>query len=331
MAAKQARTTTEVQTKAVADRVKGGTRVAGSPSLFADLCIGKPLHHQNLTVFPLSWDHPHEASYILLGTAIEAGQAVVEEVNEGGSVPNLAVTNKADRPILIPEGEILIGAKQNRVVNITVLVAAGVKFIMPVSCVEAGRWRYQSRHFKSQFCAPPSLRNKKLRAIQKNRAAGGRAESDQGEVWSEVDECLKKVHARSETASLTDGFLASEKRLDEYRQQFSLPKDTAGVLVAKGAHVIGMDLFDSPATFQAMWTRLQDAYFFDALGNDRKHRPTGRKPAQAFLDCVIASARPRQSALGLGQELEISGDGLIGGALTYSGQLCHLAAFSETA
>ena len=76
--------------------------------------------------------------YLLLGTAIEAGQAVVEEVNESGSVPNLVVTNKADRPLLISEGEILVGAKQNRVVNVTVLVAAGVKFLMPVSCVEAG-------------------------------------------------------------------------------------------------------------------------------------------------------------------------------------------------
>ena len=48
--------------------------------------------------------------------------------------------------------------------NVTVLVAAGVKFLMPVSCVEAGRWRYQARHFESKFCAPPSLRNKKMKA-----------------------------------------------------------------------------------------------------------------------------------------------------------------------
>jgi len=119
--------------------------------LFAGLCIGQPLHHHNLTVFPLTWTHPQDTFYILLGNAIEAGQAVVEEVTEAGSVPNLAVTNKADWPILIPEGEILIGAKQNRVVNVSVLVAAGTKFVMPVSCVEAGRWRYQSRHFESKF------------------------------------------------------------------------------------------------------------------------------------------------------------------------------------
>jgi hypothetical protein len=322
----ESRRTTVAET--VASKTSTATQTNG---LFAELCIGKPLHHHNLTIFPLSWSHPHEAPYILLGTAIEAGQAVVEEVNEAGSVPNLAVTNKADRPLLIPEGEILIGAKQNRVVNVTVLVAAGVKFVMPVSCVEAGRWRYQSRHFESKFCAPPSLRNKKMKAVQRNRAEAGRAESDQGEVWDEVQACLHKVDAQSGTASLTDGFLACEKRLDEYRREFSLPKDAAGVLVAKGTHVIGMDLFDSPATLQAMWGRLRDAYFFDALGDSRKRRATSRKSAQAFLDRVAASARPRQSALGLGEELEIAGDDLVGGALTYSGHVCHVAAFSETA
>jgi hypothetical protein len=321
----------ESRITSVTETAQGEPGTVTQPNgLFAELCIGKPLHYRNLTIFPLSWANPQEARYILLGTAIEAGQALVEEVNEAGSVPNLAVTNKTDRPILIPEGEILIGAKQNRVVNVTVLVAAGVKFLMPVSCVEVGRWRYESRHFESKFCAPPSLRNKKMKAVQRNRAEGGRAESDQGEVWNEVQACLNKVDARSETTSLTDGFLASEKRLEEYRHEFSLPKEAAGVLVAKGTHVIGMDLFDSSATLQAMWHRLRDAYLFDALGDNRKGRATSRKAAQAFLDHVAASARPRQFALGLGEELEIAGDDLVGGALTYSGQLCHVAAFSES-
>ncbi|MGO9114040.1 MAG: ARPP-1 family domain-containing protein [Thermoguttaceae bacterium] len=173
--------------------------------LLGTLTIGQPTHHHNLTFFPLLWPETHEPSYTLLSTAIEAGEAVVEEVNESGSVPNLAVKNHCKRPLLIPEGEILIGAEQNRVINVTVLVAAGVKFVLPVSCVEAGRWRYKSRHFESKFCAPPSLRNKKLRAVHRNRSAGGPAASDQGEVWNEVQACLTGVSAHSETASLTVG------------------------------------------------------------------------------------------------------------------------------
>jgi hypothetical protein len=301
-----------------------------SAGLFDGLCLGKALHHHNLTLFPLSWTDPSEAPYLLLGTAIEAGKALVEEINEAGSVGNLTVTNQADRPLLIPEGEILIGAKQNRVINVTVLVAAGVKFVVPVSCVEAGRWGYRSRHFESRFCAPPSLRKKKIRAVQRNRAESGHATSDQGEVWDEVQACLNRVDARSDTSSLTDGFLASEKRLDEYRREFSLPENASGVLVAAGTRVLGMDLFESPATFRTMWGRLRDSYFFEALGGRPLRRAAARKTAQAFLDRVAASARPRLSALGLGEELEIADGGLVGAALTYHGRVCHVAAFVES-
>ena len=143
--------------------------------LLGKITIGEPLHHHNLTIFPLSWPELQEPPYVLLGPAIERGEAVVEEVDEDGEVPNLSVTNRGDRPILIIEGEILIGAKQNRVINVTVLMAPKSKFTLPVTCVEQGRWRYRSRHFESQFCAPPSLRSKNMRTVHQTRASQGTA------------------------------------------------------------------------------------------------------------------------------------------------------------
>jgi hypothetical protein len=47
--------------------------------LLGTLTIGQPTHHHNLTFFPLLWPDTHEPSYTLLSTAIEAGEAVVEE------------------------------------------------------------------------------------------------------------------------------------------------------------------------------------------------------------------------------------------------------------
>jgi hypothetical protein len=297
--------------------------------LLSTVTIGQPAHHHNLTFFPLLWPEAHEPSYTLLSTAIEEGEALVEEVNESGSVPNLAVTNKCKRPLLIPEGEILIGAKQNRVINVTVLVAAGMKFALPVSCVEAGRWRYKSRHFESKFCAPPSLRNKKLRAVNRNRSAGGRAESDQGEVWDEVQACLDGVAARSETASLTDAFVSAEETLKEHCKRLVLPEGAAGVLVGRHDRIIGMDLFDSPTTLKTLWSRLSDAYFFDALRDPAAAPPTPADHAQRFVERLGSAAKPRVPALALGDELEITGEGIVGAALLYDGGICHLAAFSD--
>ncbi len=297
--------------------------------LLGTLTIGEPSHHHNLTFFPLLWPESHEPSYTLLSTAIEEGLAVVEEVNESGSVPNLAVKNKCKRPLLIPEGEILMGAKQNRVINVTVMVAAGVKFVLPVSCVEAGRWRYKSRHFESKFCAPPSLRNKKLRAVHRNRSAGGPAASDQSEVWDEVRKCLDGVNAHSETASLTDAFDSAEETLKEACKRLVLPEGAAGVLVGRDDRIIGMDLFDSPTTLKTLWNRLSDAYFFDALRDPAAAKPTPADHAQRFIERLGSAAKPRIPALALGEELEIASEELVGAALLYDGGICHLAAFSD--
>jgi len=298
--------------------------------LLQGLVLGSPLSHDGLTIIPLNWSQPHDPPYVLLSQAITAGQAVVEEVSESGSVPQLLVTSKCDRPILIPEGEILIGAKQNRVINITVLVKPGSKFRVPVSCVEAGRWHYNTRHFVTRACAPPSLRAKKARSVQRNRAERGVAESDQQEVWNEVAACLESVSAASPTSSLTDGLAATDKRLAQYREAFNLRPDAAGVLVAEGQRVVGLDLYDSPQTLQSVWGRLRDAYVFEAL---RKEQAAGQLPpdmAMAFLNNVAAHQRRRPSAADLGEEFEIAGETIVGGALCYEGKLCHLSAFATS-
>ncbi len=56
-------------------------------------------------------------------------------------MPELRFVNHCERPVLLLDGEELVGAKQNRILNLTVLVPAHQTIVIPVSCVEAGRWR----------------------------------------------------------------------------------------------------------------------------------------------------------------------------------------------
>ena len=69
-----------------------------------------------------------------------AGSARVTEVHEAGRVPELKFDNDGERPVLLLDGEELAGAKQNRVLNLTILAPPKRSIVIPVSCVEAGRW-----------------------------------------------------------------------------------------------------------------------------------------------------------------------------------------------
>src|ERR1700680_626449 len=113
--------------------------------LFVNLAVGTPQTHENMAIYPLYVKNGHQRGYQTLDEALEAKTVEVLEVSEGGSVPNLAVRNTGTRPILLVIGEELIGAKQNRVLNTSLLVPAESELKIPVSCVERGRWSYRSR------------------------------------------------------------------------------------------------------------------------------------------------------------------------------------------
>src|SRR6516165_4332122 len=109
---------------------------------FFGIEIGRSTQFRNLTLFPLVRRSTpvRPLDYLLLEDGITQGKVRVTEVHAGGSVPELRLENNADLPVLLVDGEELVGAKQNRVLNLTILAPAKRTTVIPVSCVEAGRW-----------------------------------------------------------------------------------------------------------------------------------------------------------------------------------------------
>ena len=85
----------------------------------------------------------------LLEESIAKGTATITETSERGEVPFLRIENKGNTPILILEGEELVGGKQNPVVNTTIVVLGGSTLEVPVSCMESGSWDYRRRNFEA--------------------------------------------------------------------------------------------------------------------------------------------------------------------------------------
>src|SRR4051812_36435747 len=162
-----------------ADRVNRLSRYLAEP-----LRLGQPAAAGALAVFPIFGAAPR-LRYRALSQALPRG-LVVRELESGASVNDLAVRNPTDETVLLYEGEEVLGAQQNRIFDVSVLVAAQSRLTVPVSCVEAGRWD-GSRHGEAFAAAPqaahPDLRRAKARAVRARLAVGQDARAVQGEVW----------------------------------------------------------------------------------------------------------------------------------------------------
>jgi hypothetical protein len=179
------------------------TEVPEVVKLLATILTGEPITHAALTVIPLLAPDLDDPDWLTLE---EAGdRARVTEVSEAGSVPFLQVANGVDRPLLLLDGEELIGAKQNRILNTTVLAAAHAEVTIPVSCVEQGRWGYRGRRFTpGDASLYASLRAKKAARVSQSLRAGRGHMADQGEVWAYLADRAEQLQVDSQAGAMRD-------------------------------------------------------------------------------------------------------------------------------
>ena len=86
--------------------------------------VGEPVSSGLLTMVPLLGEASAAPPYLTLDEALEAKQLKVTELDEGASVPELLLLNEGELDVFLLDGEELVGAKQNRVLNLSVLARA---------------------------------------------------------------------------------------------------------------------------------------------------------------------------------------------------------------
>ena len=297
---------------------------------FAGLKLGSAQVHLNLAFFPLMDEGKEPPGYLLLDDALERNLARVSEVSADGRVPELAFENDSTQKILLVDGDELIGAKQNRVLNLSVLVGSRQKIVIPVSCVEQGRWSYRSRGFRS---ARRSLfakaRAKKMRQVTESLRVNQDRRSNQSQVWADVADKADFYCVKSDTLAMSDVYDESAPRLSGYATAFRAEPGQRGAVIAVDGKPIGVELFDSAAAFARYLDKLVRSYALDAIETE-----TGKALAPSaadvgrFLEAMQAATVERFPALGEGEDIRLTGDGVSGGALAANGRVVHLAGFA---
>jgi len=294
-----------------------------APSPTFPFQVGEPAEHRGIVVAPLFPLRDPVARYATLDDALARGFEITETGPEG-AVPELRASNPLDEAVLLYDGEELAGAKQNRILNVSVLIGAQAKLVVPVSCVEQGRWRTMSRSFSSAgHVAHAQLRRVKARALGGEPLARGAA---QGAVWDSVDRRLEALDVASRTRAHSDAFHVHRRRLDDLGTAFQVLPGQCGAVFGIG-DTLCVDAVSRPDAFAALWPKLRDGYLLDAL--DRLDRaPTRPERVLRFVDEVTEAELTRAPAAGLGVDLRLRGASVIGSGLELDGELLQLSAFT---
>src|SRR5687767_6308020 len=149
--------------------------------------VGPPVEAGSLRLFPLFAASPPAPAYLCGPEADAAGAILVDEHDGGAEVPELVLTSGAALPLLLLEGETVLGVKQNRTLNVSVLCPPQAPTVIPVSCVEAGRWGAVQPVSHSPRLSPSSLRAAKTRSVVHAVRTRATKRSDQHLVWETVD------------------------------------------------------------------------------------------------------------------------------------------------
>lgn len=289
--------------------------------------LGSPVTSGRIAIIPILGDGEAAPICKPLDEAVQSGQVEITEAGEG-SVPTLVVTNKSESAVIIMQGDELIGGMQNRIVNISVIVAGKSAVNLPVSCVEAHRWSRTSRRFGAGEKAFPSLRHVLRDQVDRSRRAFGRHASDQSDVWRRVDEKLAWLRHESPTRAMHEAYQARRASLAEAEDTLAYVEGARGlVCLAPGTEPFA-EIFDSPATCRKVWGRLVRSLAFEAMTSEDGDPEDPGEAARRLLDRSRLARTTEAATPGAGQELRIEGDGVNGSGLILDGKMVHCALFA---
>lgn len=294
------------------------------------LTLGEAQCFANLHLTPLLAAAPGVAEYLTLAEAQAEGLARVTEVSEAGSVPTLLLENQAEQAVFLLDGEELVGAKQNRILNLSLLAPAHTTLEIPVSCVEQGRWSRRSRELASTERTFFSRgRARKAERVSESLRERNVRESDQVQVWNDISEKMVNMAVSSRTQAVADAYDQFAGSVEDYVAGFHISALQVGACFAINGAIRGLEVFDSSATCRKLLPRLIRSYALDAIEERTQHATATAPDVSAFIADIGTAAIDRFQALGEGEDLRLRSDRVSGGALAARERIVHLCAFAH--
>lgn len=279
-----------------------------------------PQSHEHMAIIPLKTQPNYKLDILTLKKGLELGLVEVKEC-EHSTVNTLIVKNNSITPLLLIDGEEVVGGDQNRIVNSTILVAPKSESKISVSCTEQGRWAYKNEFRSSIHIADYNTRRAKLRAKRHNRPV-------QSEVWSSIRDLERSIDFSSPTGAMSESYDAQKVNHEEFLKAFDVAEGQTGVLIIANGEIKGFELFLNPEIYSHFHEKIIKSY----LINSKVENTTftiNVDEARLIIENAKDSTFEDKPSNGLEKVYEFENSQGFGNLYTYEGEILHWSYFKK--
>lgn len=279
--------------------------------------------HNNLTIIPLKSDGSNITDILSLKKGLDLGLVEVMEC-EPEEVNAVMVKNNAVTPLLLIDGEEILGAKQNRIMNHSIIIPAKTTMKVSVSCTERGRWSYKNNKEEfsvSEYFATSDTRRAKSKLYEPR--------ARQRVVWDSIDELESRGEYRSKTSAMNDNYKNLNQNQEEYLAHFPILNGQTGIIAIIDNEVRGIEIFNNPEIYMQYHEKIIKSYIVDSLNGNIHKNTINKKEIIEILKNISESVFTKNDTIGLGESVKFSNNYGSGSALIYDDEIVHMPYFKD--
>ncbi|MBQ7927964.1 MAG: hypothetical protein IJ287_04400 [Methanobrevibacter sp.] len=272
--------------------------------------------HKNVAVIPIKTPINHNVDLLTLKKGFELDLVSVKEC-EHSTVNTIIVENKSVVPLLLVDGEEIVGGDQNRIMDASILIAPQSEMKVPVNCTEHGRWGFKSEFKQSEHIANYRTRLAKHHAFRSNGSV-------QQAVWDSIDELETSRSFSSPTQAMSESYENAKADLDEFLDAFSVVEGQSGIVVLIDGEVRGFEVFLNSEIYREYHEKIIKSYLINAEITDNVFT-INNDAINSVIDNALNEEFEEAKNEGLETRFEIKGGDGVGSCYTYKNELVHMS------
>ena len=276
--------------------------------------------HKNMAIIPIKTPKNYKFDILTLKKGFELGLAEVKECKTS-TVNTLIVENKSSVPLLLVDGEEIVGGDQNRIVNASILIPPQNEMKIPVNCTEHGRWGYKHKFVHSEYIADARTRRLKAHARHDGRNV-------QQAVWNSIGNLEADHSFSSPTQAMTESYENKKADLNEFIKAFEIIDGQNGVLIIVDGEIKGFEIFFNSEIYREYHEKILKSYL---INTEVKDSPfvIDSEAARELIINVVDSEFSEKPNIGLEKSYELKNDDGIGEIYTYEDEMIHFSYFAN--